>query len=54
MFFIFANRVFAPMIERILLIQQGSSWGGVRVGTCSPHRRPQSRRARTPLPIVAK
>lgn len=29
MFFIFANRVFAPMIERILLIQQGSSWGGV-------------------------
>ena len=21
--------VFAPMIERILLIQQGSSWGGV-------------------------
>ena len=25
----FANPVFAPMIERILLIQQGSSWGGV-------------------------
>jgi len=29
MFFVFANPVFAPMIERILLIQQGSSWGGV-------------------------